>query len=405
MKYIVILGDGMADRPVPELGNRTPLETAEKPHMDRLAQHGTVGLVKTIPDGMPLGSDTANLSVMGYNPRIYYSGRSSLEAVSMGIPLEDDDVTFRCNLVTLSDEADYTHTTMVDYSSDEITTEESTQLIHALDDAFRQENLRLYPGISYRHCLVLKHAKTGTTCTPPHDISLKPISGHLPSGEYGQLLYDLQCRSREILRGHPVNRARIARGLHPATSCWFWGEGTRPRLELFEKKFGVKGGVISAVDLIKGLGICAGLKSVDVPGATGNVNTNFAGKADAALELLRNGCDFVYVHMEAPDECGHRGEVQNKVTAIERIDRDVIGRMLQGLEGEEFSMLVMPDHPTPLSVRTHTGDPVPFVLYRSTEEGKTPAPRYTEAEAEKTGLFVPEGCQMMNRLFQQEAQA
>lgn len=228
------------------------------------------------------------------------------------------------------------------------------------------------------------------------------MRGTCPPGEYGSLLYDLMLRSREILRDHPVNRARIARGLHPANSCWFWGEGTKPRLDLFQKKFGVRGGVISAVDLIKGIGICAGLTSVDVPGATGNVNTNFAGKADAALALLQDGCDFVYVHMEAPDECGHRGEVENKVAAIERIDRDVVGRMLQGLQGEAFSMLIMPDHPTPLSVRTHTGDPVPFVLYRSGEEGTAPASRYTEACAKETGLFVPEGFRMMNRLFQSD---
>lgn len=402
MKYLVVLGDGMADRPVPALGGRTPLEAAETPHIDALAQQGTLGMAKTVPEGMPPGSDTANLSVMGYDPRTCYSGRSPLEAVSMGIPLADDDVTFRCNLVTLSDEAAYEDTTMVDYSADEISTAEAGVLIRALDDAFGSDSLRLYPGISYRHCLVLRHGKTGTSCTPPHDITLKPVRGHLPEGEYGDLLFDLMRCSRELLRDHPVNRARAERGLRPATSCWFWGEGTKPRIGRFEEKFGVRGGVISAVDLIKGIGLCAGLQVPEVPGATGNLDTNFTGKADAALALLRDGCDFAYIHMEAPDECGHRGEAENKVKAIERIDRDVVGRLLDGLKGEAFSMLILPDHPTPISLRTHTADPVPFLLYRSGEAGNAPAARYTEALAAKTGVYVPEGHRLMPMLFQQD---
>lgn len=390
----------MADYPVPELGERTPLDAADKPNMDFLAQNGIVGMVNTVPQGMPPGSDTANLSVMGYDPKIYYSGRSPLEAVSMGIPLEPDDVTFRCNLVTLSDEEAYEDTKMVDYSSDEISTEESTELIHYLNQHFQTETLHLYPGISYRHCLVFKHAETGSICTPPHDISLKPIKEHLPSGRYGDLLLDLMKRSRELLKDHPVNLARIAKGKRPATSCWFWGEGTKPNLTPFAEKYGVKGGVISAVDLIKGIALCAGLKSIDVEGTTGNVDTNFAGKADAALDLLKSGCDMVYIHVEAPDECGHRHEIDNKVKSIELIDRDILGRILPSLResGEPFSVLLMPDHPTPLSIRTHTGEPVPFVLYRSDAE-QNGTKRYTEALAKETGVFVPKGHWMMHKLL------
>lgn len=390
----------MADYPVPELGERTPLDAADKPNMDFLAQNGIVGMVNTVPQGMPPGSDTANLSVMGYDPKIYYSGRSPLEAVSMGIPLEPDDVTFRCNLVTLSDEEAYEDTKMVDYSSDEISTAESTELINYLNQHFQTETLHLYPGISYRHCLVFKHSETGSICTPPHDISLKPIKEHLPSGRYGGLLLDLMKRSRELLKDHPVNLARIAKGKRPATSCWFWGEGTKPNLTPFAEKYGVKGGVISAVDLIKGIALCAGLKSVDVEGTTGNVDTNFAGKADAALDLLKNGCDMVYIHVEAPDECGHRHEIDNKVKSIELIDRDILGRILPELRksGEPFSVLLMPDHPTPLSIRTHTGEPVPFVLYRSDAE-QNGTKRYTEALAKETGVFVPKGDWMMHKLL------
>ncbi len=402
MKYIVMLGDGMADYPVEELGNKTPLEAAVKPNMDYLAQHGAVGMVKTVPEGMPPGSDTANLSVMGYDPKIYYSGRSPLEAVSMGISLDADDVTFRCNLVTLSETENYEDATMVDYSSDEISTAEAAELIRFLNEQFHTEGINLYPGISYRHCLVLKHARTGTDCTPPHDISLKPVKQHLPKGRYGSLLLDMMKRSWELLREHPVNRARISKGLRPANSCWFWGEGTKPALSPFEDKFGIKGGVISAVDLIKGIGICAGLKSIDVAGATGNVNTNFAGKADAALALLHNGCDFVYIHVEAPDECGHRHEIDNKVRSIERIDREILGRLLPALRaaGEDFSILLMPDHPTPLALRTHTAEPVPFVLYRSNRESQYDSQGYTERYAANTGLFVPQGSLMMEYLMQ-----
>lgn len=402
VKYLVMLGDGMADTPVEALGGKTPLQAAEKPHMDFLAQHGSSGMARTVPEGMPPGSDTANLSVMGYDPTIYYSGRSPLEAVSMGIQLAPDDVAFRCNLVTLSEEARLEDCVMVDYSAGEISTQESTQLIRFLAEQLDTSQRHLYPGISYRHCLVLNHAEIGTPCTPPHDITGKPVQGHLPQGKYGEALLELMERSRTLLANHPVNLARIAQGKNPANCCWFWGEGTRPALPLFEEKFGVKGGVISAVDLIKGIGICAGLTSVDVPGVTGNWDTNFSGKAQAALELYRKGYDFVYIHVEAPDECGHHGDLEHKIQSIQSIDREILGPVMEGLRemGEPFRILLAPDHPTPLAIRTHTPDPIPFVIYDSQSEGKFPTESYCEAQASSTGWFVPKGCQLMETLLQ-----
>lgn len=401
MKYIVVLGDGMADRPLPELGGRTPLEAANKPHMDEIARCGAVGMAQTVPHGMPPGSDTANLSVMGYAPEIYYSGRSPLEAVSMGVPVNDDDVTFRMNLVTVSDEPDYAAKTMIDYSAGEISTEESTELVRFLAENLNCGDLQIYPGISYRHCLVLRHAQTGTTLTPPHDITGKPVEGHLPSGRCGERLLALMERSCALLRDHPVNLARRARGLNPANSCWLWGEGTRPKLEPFEKLYGVKGGVVCAVDLLKGIGLCVGMRVPDVPGATGAMWTDFAAKGRKALELLRDGCDLVYIHIEAPDECGHHGAAQEKVKAIEAIDRDVLGFLMDALraDGEPFRILLTPDHPTPCALRTHVGDPVPFVLYDSVREEAPHAPRYTESEAAATGVFLEKGPMLMERLI------
>ncbi|MBP0990410.1 MAG: cofactor-independent phosphoglycerate mutase [Oscillospiraceae bacterium] len=401
MKCLVILGDGMADRPIPQLQNKTPLEYAYKPNMDFLASHGCVGCAKTIPDGMTPGSDTANLAVMGYDPKKYYSGRSPLEAVSMGISLENDDVTFRCNLVTVSDEENLEDATMIDYSSDEITTPESTELINFLAKEFNSDTCALYPGISYRHCFVLKHALTGTVLTPPHDILEKPVRSHLPSGRYGDLLLDIMKRSRVLLEDHPVNKDRIARGLRPANCCWFWGEGVKPKLDSFYSLYHAKGGVISAVDLIKGIGKCAGLEVAEVPGATGTLASNYKGKASAAIDLFSKGCDMVYVHMEAPDEYGHRGEYENKVKAIEVIDKDVVGPILKELRksGEDFSVLLMPDHPTPIEIRTHCSDKVPFVLYRSGRRSSLSTPRYTESLAETTGLYVPDASILMSALM------
>lgn len=397
MKYVVILGDGMADYPVPELDNKTPLQYAHKPNIDLLASKGTVGLVKTIPQGIPPGSDAANLSVMGYNPEIYYTGRSPLEAASMGIDLLPTDVALRCNLVYLSESEDqYNAKTMIDYSSDEISTAEAKILIGAVNDALKSENITFYPGISYRHCMVWNNGKTGLGCTPPHDILEKKITDYLPKEETGILL-ELMQKSYDVLKDHPVNQARRAKGLRPANSIWLWGEGKKPALASFQEKYNIKGAVISAVDLLKGIGICAGLDSIDVEGATGNIDTNFIGKAMAAVEALDRGKDFVYVHVEAPDECGHRHEIDNKVKAIELLDSQVVKPILDGLKKHaEYRVLVLPDHPTPLSLRTHTSEPVPFIIYDSTNEVQSPALSYDESEAVKSGLFVENGYKLMD---------
>lgn len=402
MKYIVILGDGMADYPDARLGGRTPLMTANKPNMDRLASMGEVGMVRTVPESMKPGSDNANLSVMGYDPLKFYSGRSPLEAVSMGVQLCDGDVTYRCNLVSLSEEQSrYEDKVMVDYSSDEITTEEASQLIADLAKAFNSERIALFPGISYRHCLRISGAVPGKVAlTPPHDISDRPIAEHLPKGEGSEALLAMMKRSYDLLKDHPVNRARRKRGLRAANSCWFWGEGTKPSLPSFEEKYGLKAAVISAVDLIKGIGICAGMQVIDVLGATGNINTDFDGKARAAYEALKGGCDFVYVHMEAPDECGHRGEVENKVRAIELIDEKVVGYLSCKLDadGEDYGMLILPDHATPLSLKTHVKDPIPYILYRSVSQ-TSGAERYDEESGKTSGIVIDPGYMLMDRFL------
>lgn len=400
MKYIVILGDGMADYPLDELGGKTPLQAAKKPNFDLMAQKGQLGLVKTIPDGQKPGSDNANLSVLGYDPRIYYSGRSPLEAVSIGITLNEDDVTYRCNLVTLSDADRYEDAVMVDYSSDEISTVEADELIQYLSKHFSELGVELYTGVSYRHCMVLRDADTGTNLTPPHDISGKQVGAYLPKEGNAQLLNYLMRESYKLLREHPVNIKRVQQGKRPATSVWFWGEGRKPALSSFQEKYGKKGAVISAVDLIKGIAICAGMKSIDVPGATGNIDTNFAGKAQAALDALAGGADFVYVHIEAPDECGHRQEIGNKVRAIELIDEKIAGPILAEMNKgqEEFAIMVLPDHPTPLALRTHTAEPVPFLIYRRGGQQGSGLP-YDEASAKSTGLFINEGHQLLQYLF------
>ncbi len=401
MKYIVMLADGMADYPVVELGNKTPLMVANTPNMDYLAQNGAVGLAKTVPDGMAPGSDTANLSVMGYDPKTYYTGRSPLEAVSMGIDLSLTDVTFRCNLVTLSDTENYEDAVMVDYSAGEITTAESTELVNYLNEHFKTEYINLYPGISYRHCLVAKNFKTGGILTPPHDISKKTIKDHLPKGENADILLDMMRRSRDLLKDHPINKKRVAEDKNPATSCWFWGEGTKPALTSFKDRFNIQGGVISAVDLIKGIGICAGHKLCDVEGATGNWDTNFEGKAEAALSLLNNGCDYVYIHVEAPDECGHHGDIKHKIESIEAIDKQILGKIIPELKksGDDFSILVMPDHPTPISCMTHVSDPVPFILYSSVNKLGPSADCYNEQTAKATGLYIANAADLSEHLI------
>ena len=391
MKYIVVLGDGMADWPVKELDGKTPLDVAVKPNIDKCAREGLVGMVKTVPDGMKPGSDTANLSVMGYDPKECYSGRSPLEAASIGVDLNPEDVTYRCNMVMLSGEEDVADTTMMDYCAGEISTAEADELISALREEIAKDGIELYTGVSYRHCLVLRDAETGADLTPPHDISLKPVRDYLPKGTNSELLLSIINTSRRIFKDHPVNLKRIAEGKHPATSVWFWGEGRKPSLKLFEDEYGLKGAVISAVDLIKGIAICAGMDSIDVEGATGNVDTNFKGKAMAAVKALRDGADYVYIHMEAPDECGHRHEVDNKILSIEKIDSDVVRVIKEEMAGEDYSMMILTDHPTPIEVMTHVSDPVPFVIYRSGKVLGNGAHMYSEKEGEKTGLFFESG--------------
>lgn len=398
MKYLVMLCDGMADEPNEALGNSTPMEKANKPCMDSLAAKAEVGIVKTVAEGLKPGSDVANLSVLGYEPAVYYSGRSPLEAASIGIDLKDTDVTLRCNLVTLSDDEDYENKTILDYCADDISSEEAKILIEYIQEKLGNDVFRFYPGVSYRHCLVWSNGNPHPgVLTPPHDITGKVITDYIPKGEAVDELYDLMKKSYDLLKDHPVNQARIARGKRPANSIWLWGEGTKPLLDNFSEKFGKKGSMISAVDLLKGIAICAGMNSVDVEGATGYLDTNFDGKCKAAIEEFKKGADLVYIHVEAPDECGHRGEIENKVKAIEMIDEHILGPVVEFLKGyDDFAVLVCPDHPTPLSIRTHTSTPVPYLIYDSKNEINSGVKVFCEKEARETGNYIEKGFTMMN---------
>lgn len=398
MKYLVMLCDGMADEPNEALGNSTPMEKANKPCMDSLAAKAEVGIVKTVAEGLKPGSDVANLSVLGYEPAVYYSGRSPLEAASIGIDLKDTDVTLRCNLVTLSDEEDYEKKTILDYCADDISSEEAKILIEYIQEKLGNDVFRFYPGVSYRHCLVWSNGNPHPgVLTPPHDITGKVITDYIPKGEAVDELYDLMKKSYDLLKDHPVNQARIARGKRPANSIWLWGEGTKPLLDNFSEKFGIKGSMISAVDLLKGIAICAGMNSVDVEGATGYLDTNFDGKCKAAIEEFKKGADLVYIHVEAPDECGHRGEIENKVKAIEMIDEHILAPVVEFLKDyDDFAVLVCPDHPTPLSIRTHTSTPVPYLIYDSKNEINSGVKVFCEKEARETGNYIEKGFTMMN---------
>lgn len=398
MKYLVMLCDGMADEPNEALGNSTPMEKANKPCMNSLAAKAEVGIVKTVAEGLKPGSDVANLSVLGYEPAVYYSGRSPLEAASIGIDLKDTDVTLRCNLVTLSDEEDYEKKTILDYCADDISSEEAKILIEYIQEKLGNDVFRFYPGVSYRHCLVWSNGNPHPgVLTPPHDITGKVITDYIPKGEAVDELYDLMKKSYDLLKDHPVNQAGIARGKRPANSIWLWGEGTKPLLDNFSEKFGIKGSMISAVDLLKGIAICAGMNSVDVEGATGYLDTNFDGKCKAAIEEFKKGADLVYIHVEAPDECGHRGEIENKVKAIEMIDEHILGPVVEFLKGyDDFAVLVCPDHPTPLSIRTHTSTPVPYLIYDSKNEINSGVKVFCEKEARETGNYIEKGFTMMN---------
>lgn len=389
MKYIVMLCDGMAGYPLESLGNKTTMMVANKPNMDAMAKTSMVGLCKTVPDTMAPGSDVANLAAMGFDPVSCYTGRSPLEAVSIGIDMKGTDIAFRCNLVTLTNEEDYADKIMADYSAQEITTEEADALIKTINEAFRTEKIEFYTGISYRHCMIWHHGPKGLGLTPPHDISDQKITEYMPKEAK---IRELMVKSYDILKDHPVNKARIARGLNPANSIWLWGEGTRPAVPNFYQMYNLKGAVISAVDLIKGIGISAGLEIIEVEGATGNIDTNFANKCQAAYDALKNGMDYVYIHVEAPDECGHRGEAENKIKAIEYIDQQIVGPLTQKLnaEGEQFRMLIMPDHPTPIATKTHARDAVPFMIYTSNhKEQGTDA--FNEDLAKKTNIYFENG--------------
>lgn len=398
MKYIIVLCDGMADEPLAELGGKTPLEAARTENMDRFAVKSEIGMVRTVPEGMSPGSDTANLSVIGYNPRKYYTGRSPLEALSIGVDMQPEDVSFRCNIVTLSEEEGaYDEKHILDHSSDEISTEDAAVLIEALKEGLKKEGYEFYVGTSYRHLLIWKNGKV-VELTAPHDILTKRIGEYLPQDE---VLRDMMKKSYEILVHHPINEARRKKGLNPANSAWFWGAGTRPALSSFEEKNHVKGAMISAVDLLKGIAVGAGMDNIIVEGANGGLNTNYAGKAQAAIQALgKDGYDFVYIHVEAPDEMGHQGSIENKIKAIENIDEHIIGPVADALtaDGIDFRMLVLPDHPTPIRVRTHTGDPVPYMLYDSTK-AFAGAPTYNEKTGTESGIMEEEGYTLIEHLL------
>ncbi len=399
MKYVIVLGDGMADRPIEELGGKTPIEYAETPTLDKLSKVSEIGLVHTIPDGMKPGSDTANLSVLGYDPEKYYTGRSPLEALSIGVDMKDTDVAIRCNIVTVSDDdKPYEEKTIIDHSSSEISTEEAAVLIEAVKKVLENDEFKYYVGTSYRHLTIWDKGEV-VELTPPHDILGNVIEEYLPKEEK---LREMMKKSYDILSNHPINVERKKKGLNPANSLWFWGAGTRPCVTSFEEKNGKKGAMISAVDLLKGIAVGAKMKVIEVEGADGTLETNYEGKAQAAVDVLtKEGYDFAYVHVEAPDEMGHQGSVERKVKAIHYLDERVIKNVYEGLKaaGEDFRMLVLPDHPTPICIRTHSSEPVPYLLFDSTNEISSSFD-YSEKCAEESGKYIPEGHTLINHLFE-----
>lgn len=403
MKYLLLLGDGMADKDIEELGNKTPLEVANKPLMNEYAKKGITGMVKTVPDLYKPGSDVANLSLMGYAPDKFYTGRSPLEAVNIGVNLKEDDIAIRCNLVTLSEEENnYEDKTMLDYSSSEISTKDADILIKYLEENLKEDDLHFYTGTSYRHCLIVNNAENKTDYTPPHDISLKKITNHLPTGYYKERFINLMKKSHILLKNHPLNIKRKENGLNPANSIWLWGEGRKPKLENFNKLFNKKAAVISAVDLIKGIGLCADMKVINVEGATGTLSTNYENKAKACIDAFNNGYDFVYLHVEASDECGHQGDLYGKIKAIENLNFRLLEPITRALKenNEEFSVLISPDHPTPISTRTHDRTPIPFVIYRSNDDKiKNNDYIYSEKVASKTGIYFDNGPDLLKFFF------
>ena len=400
MKYLVLIPDGMADEKTPALNNKTPMEAADKPNMDALAKKSVVGTVSNVPNGMVPESDTANMAILSFDPKVYSKGRSPLEAVSMGIEMKPDEVAYRCNVVTLSDEGEYDEKIMLDHSADEITTAEADELIKTLDEKLGTDFRKFYTGVSYRHCIIWKDGCDTYNFMRPHDILGQCIKDYLPQGEDGKVFYDLMRASWDILNHHPVNEARRARGLRPANSIWLWSPGKKPALPSFKDKWGLDAAVISAVDLIKGIGLCAGMNSIDVEGATGNVHTNYDGKARAAINAFRDGAEYVYIHVEGPDECGHRAEVDNKVLSIELIDKKILAPVHEYLKGcgEDYKIMILPDHPTPTRLRTHTIDPVPFMIY-SSKGDKVGVDIFSEESAAGTGLYVEHGYTLMDLLM------
>lgn len=401
MKYLVLIPDGMADEPIAELGNLTPMQKAKKPTMDLLAKSSFVGTVSNVPEGMVPESDTANMAILSFDPKVYSKGRSPLEAVSMGIQMQPDETAYRCNVVTLTeDQENYEDKIILDHSADEITTPEADELIKALEEKMGDDIKKFYTGVSYRHCLIWKNGNDKYNFMRPHDILGKRIGDYLPKeSDGGAEFLKLMKDSYEILKDHPVNLARKARGLKPANSAWLWSPGKKPQLPSFKEKWGLNAAVISAVDLIKGIGLCAEMESIDVEGATGNVHTNYTGKADAAIEAFKSGTDLVYVHVEAPDECGHRAETDNKVLSIELIDSKILKPVYEYLNstGEAFKIMILPDHPTPIRIRTHSIDPVPFMIY-SSESARDGVDHFTELTAISTGNYVSDGYNLMGIL-------
>ena len=403
MKYLILIPDGMADESVAELGGLTPMQKAEKPNMDALAARSIVGTVSNVPEGMVPESDTANMAILSFDPKIYSKGRSPLEAVSMGIEMMSDETAYRCNVVTLSENNEnYEDKIILDHSADEISTLEADKLIQTLEERLGNQYRKFYTGVSYRHCLIWKNGNDKYNFMRPHDILGKRIGEYLPRVEDGgKEFLDLMKASYDILKDHPVNLDRKARGLKPANSAWLWSPGKKPQLPSFKEKWGLDAAVISAVDLIKGIGLCADMESIDVEGATGNVHTNYDGKAQAAIDAFKRGIELVYIHVEAPDECGHRAEIENKVRSIELIDKKILAPVFDYLKGcgEDFKVMILPDHPTPLRIRTHSIDPVPFLIY-SSQKDETGVSSFDELSAKSTQRYIPNGYTLMDHLIE-----
>jgi 2,3-bisphosphoglycerate-independent phosphoglycerate mutase len=398
MKFIILQGDGMADYPLDVLGGKTPLETARTPNMDWLAARGVYGLAHVIPKGFPPGSDVGNMSIMGYDPALYHTGRSPLEAASMGVTLGPKDIAFRCNLVTLTGHG--SDTVMEDFTAGHITTEEARTIIADLAGALGGDGIEFFPGVSYRHLMVWRDGKEKMQTTPPHDITDQKISGFMPNGVGTDRLLQLMEASQAVLADHPVNQTRQTQGQRSATSIWLWGQGRAPALPPLTKRFGIKGGVISAVDIIHGLGVYAGLQRIDVPGITGFLDTNYRGKGEYGVKSLENN-DFVFIHVEATDEAGHMGDVGKKIQALEDFDEKVVGTVLKGMaHRRDWRVLLMPDHPTAIALKTHVSDPVPFVLYSPQEPRNNGTVGYNERDAAKTGVVAKQAFKLMEALIE-----